>query len=64
MNNHNQRPVALSSTILGAWRGGSILTYRSDFESMYITKSEYEEVESSQIFLLGVVGQQFNRSGY
>uniref|UniRef100_A0A0D9UZH5 Actin-related protein 6 n=1 Tax=Leersia perrieri TaxID=77586 RepID=A0A0D9UZH5_9ORYZ len=38
--------IAQEDPILGAWRGGSLLAHRPDFESMCITKSEYEEMGS------------------
>lgn len=34
------------SCIKGAWRGGSLLASSPDFESMCVTKSEYEELGS------------------
>lgn len=34
--------------ILGVWRGGSLLASSPDFESMCITKSEYEEIGSAR----------------
>lgn len=34
--------------IFGVWRGGSILASSPDFESMCITKSEYEEMGSAR----------------
>ncbi|XP_057430288.1 actin-related protein 6 [Lotus japonicus] len=34
--------------ILGVWRGGSLLASSPDFESMCVTKSEYEELGSAR----------------
>ncbi|KAF5183057.1 Actin-related protein [Thalictrum thalictroides] len=34
--------------ILGVWRGGSLLASSPDFESMCVTKSEYEELGSTR----------------
>lgn len=36
------------SPILGVWRGGSVLASSPDFESMCVTKSEYEEMGSAR----------------
>jgi actin-related protein 6 len=34
--------------ILGVWRGGSLLASSPDFESMCVTKAEYEELGSAR----------------
>ena len=36
------------SPILGVWRGGSLLASSPDFESMCVTKAEYEELGSAR----------------
>uniref|UniRef100_A0A0D3EM74 Actin-related protein 6 n=1 Tax=Oryza barthii TaxID=65489 RepID=A0A0D3EM74_9ORYZ len=46
--------IAQEDPILGAWRGGSLLAHRPDFESMCITKSEYEEMGSMRCRLSGI----------
>jgi len=40
--------IRQENPILGAWRGGSILASSPGFESMCVTKSEYEEMGSAR----------------
>ncbi|KAL6626417.1 hypothetical protein ACP70R_030143 [Stipagrostis hirtigluma subsp. patula] len=40
--------IRQENPILGVWRGGSILAASPDFESMCVTKSEYEEMGSAR----------------
>ncbi|KAG6480363.1 hypothetical protein ZIOFF_063863 [Zingiber officinale] len=54
--------------ILGIWRGGSLLAWSPDFESMCVSKSDYEELGSNSlstplfplsIIIIGVLGNPF-----
>ncbi|KAK6236177.1 hypothetical protein SCA6_011514 [Theobroma cacao] len=38
----------LVSPILGVWRGGSLLASSPEYESMCVTKAEYEELGSAR----------------
>lgn len=40
--------ISQENPILGVWRGGSVLASSPDFESMCVTKSEYEEMGSAR----------------
>nr|XP_010934377.1 actin-related protein 6 isoform X1 [Elaeis guineensis] len=45
-DNYQVKITTQEDPILGVWRGGSLLASSPDFESMCITKSEYEEIGS------------------
>ncbi|XP_066379704.1 actin-related protein 6-like [Miscanthus floridulus] len=47
-DNYKVKITRQEDPILGVWRGGSILASSPDFESMCITKSEYEEMGSAR----------------
>ncbi|KAM3298991.1 hypothetical protein ACQJBY_040473 [Aegilops geniculata] len=40
--------ISQENPILGVWRGGSVLASSPDFQSMCVTKSEYEEMGSAR----------------
>ncbi|KAE8789065.1 actin-related protein 6 [Hordeum vulgare] len=40
--------ISQENPILGVWRGGSVLASSPDFDSMCVTKSEYEEMGSAR----------------
>ncbi|WOK99904.1 actin-related protein 6 isoform X1 [Canna indica] len=47
-DNYQVKITSQEDPILGVWRGGSLLASSPDFESMCITKSEYEEIGSAR----------------
>nr|CAD1823471.1 unnamed protein product [Ananas comosus var. bracteatus] len=47
-DNYKVKITTQENPILGVWRGGSLLASSPDFESMCVTKAEYEEMGSSR----------------
>ncbi|KAE8687089.1 hypothetical protein F3Y22_tig00111022pilonHSYRG00003 [Hibiscus syriacus] len=56
--------ITQEDPILGVWRGGSLLASSPDYESMHITKAEYEELGSARCQLFDATVHWISSGSY